>query len=103
MNTQDYLNKRNKVISIINKLSDSQLEKALHSLGLMFGEYRHLKTYENRKKAYQGNPVFDNDMRVLNLDFWASIELERYPALSELMKDTFKNAANEWYLKQFAD
>lgn len=96
-----YKNSRDKVLKLWNSISQDKKKTAIHSLGLLFGEYRHMLTYTNRKGAYKGNPVFDNNMRVENLDFWADIELQNYPALSEKMEDTFKNAANEWYLKQF--
>lgn len=102
MDTQTYLAKRNKLLPIINKLPSNKKKKVIYSLGLLFGEYRHLKTFENPKQAYRGNPVFTADMRVENLDFWADVELSNYPELSDELTNTFKNAANEWYLKQFA-
>lgn len=97
-----YIKARKKLLPLWNKLPEEKKERALYALGMLFGEYQHLKTYTNRKYAFRGNSVLDSSLNVENLDFWADIQLNAYyPKLTQQQKETFINAANGWYSKQF--
>lgn len=97
-----YIKARKKVLPFWNKLSEEKKEKSLYALGMLFGEYQHLKTFTNRKYAFRGNSVLDSNLKIENLDFWAEMQLNGYyPKLTQQQKETFINAANGWYTKQF--
>ncbi len=97
-----YVTMRKKSLSLWHKLSEDKKEKLLHSLGLLFGEYRHLMTYTNRKAAYRGNSTLTMNLKVDNLEFWCNIQLDGYyPCLTQRQKQVFIDAANKWYKQQF--